>query len=59
MDKINILDAHFVSLSESELTSIAGGGIVSEISSFVGNTWNTLYNTGRDFGRSIVNALTP
>ncbi|ENU1918501.1 TPA: ComC/BlpC family leader-containing pheromone/bacteriocin [Streptococcus pyogenes] len=49
----------FEVLSVTDLTTIEGGGVVSDIGGFVGNTWNTLYNTGRDFGRSIVNAVMP
>ncbi|HEL1700775.1 TPA: alcohol dehydrogenase [Streptococcus suis] len=54
MDNMN---TNFVALSEHELLNCEGGvGIFEDIGRFVGGTWNVLYQTGRDFGRSIVNA---
>lgn len=60
MTKFEIMDnmnTNFVALSEHELLNCEGGvGIFEDIGRFVGGTWNVLYQTGRDFGRSIVNA---
>ncbi|MCU0081961.1 hypothetical protein [Streptococcus danieliae] len=51
---------------ESELIDVAdlqmitgGAGYVSEAGSAIGKTWAMIYKTGRDFGRSLVNALIP
>lgn len=44
-------------LNFQELEQINGGGVIGDVGDFVGKTWNTLYNSGRDFGRSVVNGL--
>lgn len=55
MDNMN---ANFVVLSKHELLSCEGGvGIFEDMGRFVSGTWNVLYQSGRDFGRSIVNAV--
>ncbi|WP_156403311.1 alcohol dehydrogenase [Holzapfeliella floricola] len=42
-----------ICLSNAELEKINGGGLFD----FIGNTWSTIYNTGRDFGRSVVRGV--
>ena len=43
-----------------DLQSITGGaGYISEAGSAIGKTWAMIYKTGRDFGRSLVNAMIP
>ena len=43
-----------------QLESIVGGsGVIADLGNAVGKTWNTLYQTGRDFGRSLVHAIMP
>lgn len=44
-------------LTLDELAVIEGGGVLSGLSDFVQGSWNVLYNSGRDFGRSVVNAV--
>lgn len=57
MDKMN---TNIVVLTDLDLMDINGGAnLLSDIGGFIGNAWNTLYNSGRDLGRSIVNALIP
>ena len=47
-------------LSPEELLTITGGsGLLADFGNAVGKTWNTLYQTGRDFGRSLVHAIIP
>lgn len=50
---------HYQTLSDTELMTIEGGSTISDLGGFVSSSWNTLYNSGRDFGRSIMNALIP
>ena len=49
----------FSDLSLTELAQINGGGILSSVAGLVKDTWGTLYSTGRDFDRSVVNAAMP
>ena len=53
MLEINMI---YSDLSLTELAQINGGGILSSVAGLVKDTWGTLYSTGRDFGRSVVNA---
>lgn len=54
MDKMN---TNIVVLTDLDLMDINGGAnLLSDIGGFIGNAWNTLYNSGRDLGRSIVNS---
>ena len=46
-------------LSLTELAQNNGGGILSSVAGLVKDTWGTLYSTGRDFDRSVVNAAMP
>ena len=48
---------HYTCLTEAELATIDGGGSVFDSAKFIVQTWNILYNSGRDFGRSIVNGI--
>ena len=56
-EQFDVLAVNFSVITDSELAELQGGGIIGDVGNFVGNTWNTLYNTGRDFGRSVVNAI--
>ncbi|WP_195214549.1 alcohol dehydrogenase [Streptococcus salivarius] len=56
MLEINMI---YSDLSLTELAQINGGGIMSSVAGLVKDTWGTLYSTGRDFGRSVVNAVMP
>ena len=49
----------FLELSFDDLAVIEGGGVLSGVTDFVKGSWDTLYYSGRDFGRSVVNALMP
>ncbi|BBA91671.1 MULTISPECIES: alcohol dehydrogenase [Streptococcus] len=52
------MDNNFVILTNQELTTIKGGSnLFSDIGGFINKTWQTLYNSGRDFGRSIINGI--
>lgn len=58
MTQLNTMEnVNFVALTDEELMETEGGDIFASVGNFVGSTWNTLYYSGRDFGRSIVNAL--
>lgn len=47
-------------LDSLDLQVITGGaGYISEAGSAIGKTWAMIYKTGRDFGRSLVNAMIP
>ena len=59
MNRFQALEANYQLLDEEALLSIQGGDIFSSVGGFVSSSWNTLYNSGRDFGRSLVNALIP
>lgn len=48
---------HYTCLTEAELATIDGGVSVFDSAKFIVQTWNILYNSGRDFGRSIINAI--
>ena len=48
---------HYTCLTEAELATIDGGASVFDSTKFIVQTWNILYNSGRDFGRSIINGI--
>ena len=48
---------HYTYITEAELASIDGGASVFDSAKFIVQTWNILYNSGRDFGRSIINGI--
>ena len=48
---------HYTYLTEAELATIDGGASVFDSTKFIVQTWNILYNSGRDFGRSIINGI--
>ena len=42
---------HYTCLTEAELATIDGGVSVFDSAKFIVQTWNILYNSGRDFIR--------
>lgn len=54
--ELNVLN-NYEEIAGYDLENIAGGGVISQAGDFVSKTWKTIYDTGRDFGRSVVGAF--